>query len=437
MTLLPETARRIDAQVAQAQLDGHAPSLVLGVVRDGALVHLATAGEHPRPDADLQYRLGSISKTMTATLIMQLRDAGRLALDDPLEEHLPGTGVGSLTLRQLLGHASGIQREPEGEWWERTAGVDLTTLLAGVDPDKIAYPPHATYHYSNLAYALLGGLLERLTGTPWVDLLGERILTPLGLPRTTYAAIEPFARGYVVHPWHDTVREEPRTDTGAMAPAGQLWSTIEDLGRWAAFLADPDPSVLAADTLTEMCSPVVISDLKSWTHGHGLGLELHREGDRVFVGHGGSMPGYVASLAVHRPSRTAVVGFANSYGFRSGHIGALGRRLLTLVLDAEPAPVTPWRPAEAAPPADLAELTGHWWWMGTFIEVYADAAGDLHAGPVGAPDLRFVAEGPDRWRGRAGEQDGEILSVRRDEQGRAVALDIATFVYTRTPDQEP
>ncbi|GAB3940020.1 hypothetical protein GCM10027614_23040 [Micromonospora vulcania] len=280
-------------------------------------------------------------------------------------------------------------------------------------------------------------MLERLTGTPWADLLDERILTPLGMRRTTYAATEPFARGYVVHPWHDTLREEPRTDTGAMAPAGQLWSTIEDLGRWAAFLADPDPSVLAAETLTEMCSPVVISDLEAWKGGHGLGLELFREGDRVYVGHGGSMPGYVASLAVHRPSRTAVVGFANSYGLRVGHIGGLGRQLLTLVLDAEPAPVTPWRPAAAAPPPELAELTGRWWWMGSEIEVSVDAAGELRAGPVGAPDLHFVAEGPDRWRGRAGGENGEILTVLRDDHGRAVALDIATFVHTRTPDQEP
>ncbi|MDG4811276.1 serine hydrolase [Micromonospora sp. WMMD1120] len=437
MILLPETARQIDTRVAQAQADGHAPSLVLGVVRDGALVHLATAGETPRPHVDLQYRLGSISKTMTATLLLRMRDEGRLTLDDPLEKHLPDTGVGALTLRRLLGHASGIQREPEGDWWERSAGADLATLLRGVTADKIAYPPHRTYHYSNLAYGLLGGVLERLAGMSWVDLLGERILTPLGLRRTTYAATEPYARGYVVHPWHDTLREEPRTDTGAMAPAGQLWSTIEDLGRWAAFLADPDPSVLAPETLTEMCSPVVISDLDAWSHGHGLGVELFRDGNRVYVGHGGSMPGYGASLAVHRPSRTAVVGLVNAYTLRNVHLGALGRQLLTLVLDAEPAPVTPWRPAAAPPPAALAELTGQWWWMGTRIEVVVDADGDLRAGPVNAPNLRFVAEGPDRWRGRAGGQDGEILTVRRDDQGRAVALDIATFVYTRTPDQEP
>ncbi|MFR9778322.1 serine hydrolase domain-containing protein [Micromonospora sp. MS34] len=437
MALLPETARRVDLLVARAQAEGRGPSLALGVVRDGGLAHLAVAGEQPRPDADLQYRIGSISKTMTAVLVMQQRDAGRLALDDPLDKHLPGTPVGALTVRQLLGHASGLQREPDGDWWERTEGVDLATLLAGLTPEKIAHPPHRVYHYSNLAYGLLGGALERITGTPWAELLRERLLEPLDMRRTTYHPTEPYARGYVVHPWHETLREEPRTDTAAMAPAGQLWSTVADLSRWAAFLADPDPQLLAPDTLTEMCAPVVISDLDSWTGGHGLGVELYRVGERVYLGHGGSMPGYVAGLAVHRPSRTAVVDFANSYGLRGGHhIVGLAREVLTLVLDAEPAPPAPWRPA-AVPAAELAELTGRWWWMGGEYEFRGDPAGDLVGGPVGKPLLRFTPEGPDRWRGRSGSQDGEILTVIRDGSGRPVALDIATFVFTRTPEQEP
>lgn len=437
MALLPETARRVDLLVARAQAEGRGPSLALGVVRDGDLAHVAIAGEQPRPDSDLQYRIGSISKTMTAVLVMQQRDAGRLALDDPLDKHLPGTPVGALTMRQLLGHASGLQREPDGQWWERTEGVDLATLLAGLTPEKIAHPPHHVYHYSNLAYGLLGGALERITGTPWAELLRERLLEPLGMRRTTYHPTEPYARGYVVHPWHETLREEPRTDTGAMAPAGQLWSTVADLSRWAAFLADPDPAVLAPATLTEMCAPVVISDLESWTGGHGLGVELYRVGERVYVGHGGSMPGYIAGLAVHRPSRTAVVDFANSYGLSRGHhIVGLAREVLTLVLDAEPAAPAPWRPAEA-PAADLAELTGRWWWMGGEYEFRIDPAGDLVGGTAGRPALRFTPEGPDRWRGRSGSQNGEILTVIRDESGHPVALDIATFVFTRTPDQEP
>ena len=437
MTFSSGTARQIDTLVAEAQSAGRTPSVIMGVVRGGALAHVATAGDQPRPDAGLQYRIGSISKTMTAALLLGERDAGRLGLDDPLERHLPGTAVGRLTLRQLLGHASGLQREPVGSWWERAEGGDLATLLGGVTADKIAYPPHRSYHYSNLAYGLLGGVLEGITGTPWADLVRERILEPLGMRRTTYAATEPFARGYVVHPFTDTLREEPRTDTGAMAPAGQLWSTVEDLARWAAFLADPAPDVLAPDTVTEMCAPVVISDLASWTGGHGLGLELYRRGDRVYVGHTGSMPGYVAALAVHRPSRTAVVGFANSYGFRTGGIGDLALRMLDLVLDTEPVPPAPWRPA-TPPPEGVPELTGRWWWMGVPMDLTWDrGTGELVAAVRGERISRFVPEGQDRWRGRCGPENGEVLSVLRDPAGAAAALDIATFVFTRSPDDEP
>ncbi len=435
MPLRPETARQIDAMVTEAQSTGHAPSLIVGVIRDGTLAHLATAGTHPRPDADLQYRIGSISKTMTAVLVMRERDAGRLALDDPLRRHLPEVNAaGAVTLRQLLGHAGGLQREPDGPWWERSEGVNLGALLAGFSATKIAYPPYRAFHYSNLAYGLLGAVLERITGTPWAQLLQERILAPLGLHRTTYAATEPFARGYVVHPWYDTLREEPRTDTRAMAPAGQLWSTVADLARWAAFLADPDPAVLAPGTLDEMCAPVVIGDPDSWRGGYGLGIQLTRDGDRVYAGHGGSMPGYVAVLAVHRRSRTGIVGFANSYGFRTGGIGELGQRVLTHVLGAEPAPARPWQPADAPPPADLAALTGRWWWMGFPLDVTWDhATGELVGTLRGERITRYAPDGPDRWRGRGGPEDGEVLAVLRDDAGRPVALDIATFVFTRTP----
>ncbi|MCZ7423901.1 serine hydrolase [Verrucosispora sp. WMMA2121] len=439
MPLRPETARQVDALVADAQCAGRAPSLIIGVVRDGALAHLAAAGTQPPPDADLQYRIGSITKTMTAVLVMQERDAGRLALDDPLRRHLPeAAAAGQVTLRQLLGHAGGLQREPDGPWWERNEGVDLTTLLTGFTDAKLAYPPYRFWHYSNLAFGLLGGVLERTTGTPWSQLVRQRILEPLGLRRTTYAAAEPFARGYVLHPWHDTLRDEPRTDSRAMAPAGQLWSTVTDLARWAAFLADPDPAVLSPATVEEMCAPVILSDLDAWRGGYGLGIQLTRDGDRVHVGHGGSMPGYVATLAVHRPSRTGVVGFANSYGFRTGGIGPLGHRVLTHVLDVEPGPARPWTPADAPPPADLAALTGRWWWMGTALDVSWDrATGELVGTVRGDRVSRYAPEGPDRWRGVSGVENGEVLAVLRDEAGRPVALDIATFVFTRDPDREP
>ncbi|MFS8479303.1 MAG: serine hydrolase domain-containing protein [Micromonosporaceae bacterium] len=437
MSLLPETTRRLDEIVADAQARGRVPSLITGVVRDGELRHVSGAGDLPAPDPDTQYRIGSISKIMTAVLVMRLRDEGRLALDDPLRRHLPDAPIGDVTIRHLLGHVSGLQREPDGEWWERAAGGDLTALLRGVGPDKRAYPPHRGYHYSNLAYGLLGGVLAGITGEDWATLVARHLLEPLGMRRTTYSPVEPYARGYVVHPWLGTLREEPREDAGAMAPAGQLWSTVTDLATWAAFLADPRPDVLAPATLAEMCAPVVIGDPDSWTWGHGLGLQLWRRGERVFVGHTGSMPGYLAFLVVHRPSATGVVAFANAYTLHGGSIAALGLDLLTTVLDREPArPPRPWRPC-AAPPPEIGEVCGRWWWMGREYEAaWDDAEKELVVTPLvmpGAVPWRFAAEGPDRWRCRSGMNDGEVLRVLRGQSGAVEALDIATGVFTRDP----
>jgi CubicO group peptidase (beta-lactamase class C family) len=442
VSLLPQTARRIDHLVSAAQAAGQVPSLVAGVVRDGALVHVAGAGEQSAADPEVQYRIGSITKPMTAVLVMQLRDEGRLALDDPLDRHVPGTPVGRATLRQLLGHASGLQREPDGEWWERVEGGAVDALLAGVTAEKLAHPAHRTFHYSNLAYGLLGAVVERLTGEPWFGLLQRRVLRPLGMHRTTYQPVAPFARGYVVHPWHGTLREEPRTDTGAMAPAGQLWSTVADLARWAAFLERPVARVLAPDTVTQMSRPVIMSDPDGWTGAFGLGLQLYRRGERIFVGHGGSMPGYVAALLVHRPSRSAVVAYANAYGLRRGHLGETAAVVLETVIDAEPQlPPVSWRAAAAPPAAAVAALCGRWWWMGREYEVAWDGnRGELVVSliaPGGQPPWRFVQEGPDRWRGRSGLNDGEILTVRRDADGGVDALDVATFLFTRDPDRAP
>jgi CubicO group peptidase (beta-lactamase class C family) len=431
--MLPETVRRIEEIVAGTQASGRVPSLVAAVVRDGALAHFAGAGAVPPPDPDVQYRIGSISKTFTAALILQLRDEDRLSLDDPLYRHLPGTPAAGITIRQLLAHVSGLQREPDGDWWERSAGGSVDALLAELTPDKAALRPYQTYHYSNLAYGLLGAVAERITGEAWASQVDKRLLAPLEMARTTYHPTEPFARGYVVHPWRRTLREEPRHDAGAMAPAGQLWSTAADLAKWAAFLTDPSPSVLAPGSVAQMCALVAMGDLESWTAGHGLGVQLWRRGERVYAGHTGSMPGYLAVLAVHRPTRTGVVAFANAYTIAGGSIGNLGLALLGAVLDREPARITPWRPGVELP-ADVAPLTGRWWWMGKELEAGWD--GELWMAPLANPrDVwRFTPDGPDRWRCHSGMNDGEVLAVRRAPDGGVAALDIATFVFTRDPD---
>ena len=128
----------------------------------------AVADDH----TDVQYRLGSITKTITAITVLRLRDAGALALGDPLERHLPGTPLGDRTLGQLLSHLGGAGSESPGGWWERTPGTTLDGLgLTGAD---VVLPAARRFHYSNLGFGLLGELVARARGRAWPRSRGTR-----------------------------------------------------------------------------------------------------------------------------------------------------------------------------------------------------------------------------------------------------------------------
>ena len=186
---------------------------------------------------------------MTAVLILQLVRDGRLALDVTAGSVLGDVGYADRTIRSLLAHNSGMQSEPVGSWWERSAGRSFDELAAANDESGAVFPGLERFHYSNLGYALLGAVAARLLGGTWWSAVESRILAPLAMTRTSYRAFGLAAQGYSVHPYAGTLVEEPSTDTGAMAPAGQVWSTITDLAAYAAFLLDGHPDVLSADDL--------------------------------------------------------------------------------------------------------------------------------------------------------------------------------------------
>ncbi len=254
--------RQVCLDVAQAQ--GRLPSVVGAVFDRYGAVWAGAAGRCPGIEG--QYRIGSLTKTLTAVLVMQARDAGMLSLDDPLGRHLGDVGYAEATLRQLLSHTSGMQSEPAGPWWERTRGGDFATLAAAHDGSGRVAGPGEYYHYSNLGYGLLGEVLARVTGRSWRQLVTDVLLTPLGMTQTSYLPRPHAQPGWSVDHFTGERTLEPLASTGAMAPAGQLWSTVEDLVVWGQFLAGARPDLLDPSTLHEMSTPV--------TEGYGLGLRL-------------------------------------------------------------------------------------------------------------------------------------------------------------------
>ncbi|GII60837.1 serine hydrolase [Sphaerisporangium krabiense] len=431
--VLEVTARALLRRVAIEQSEARVPSLAVTVVRDGAPAWFAARGavEGAAPTRDTQYRIGSITKTMVATMVMRLRDEGALDLNDPIGKHVPATPVGEVTVAQLLSHTGGLTAEPPGPWWERTPGVTAEALTGSLDAETARHRPGRRFHYSNVGFALLGELVARHRGVGWDEAVTEEVLRPLGMNDTTPRPREPHARGYAVHPFADVLLPEPEHDAGAMAPAGQMWSTPADLARWAAFLAAGDARVLPAATLAEMREPAaVVEDGEVWSAGFGLGVQLLRHRGRRLAGHGGSMPGFLAVVWVDPADRTGVVCMANT---TSGLRGSIATDLLDILDTHEPAIPAEWSPAAADP--ELLELTGPWYWGPAAYLLRLLPGRDLQLTPLGPHGRasRFAARADGTWLGLDGYYAGEVLRVVRRPDGTASHIDLNTFIFTRRP----
>jgi CubicO group peptidase (beta-lactamase class C family) len=412
---------RWQAALDRAQASGRLPSIVAGVLGEGGLVWVGHAGD--APGVEQQYRIGSITKTMTAVLVLQCRDDGLLGLDDPLGRFLPESGYRDATIRELLSHTSGMQAEPVGPWWERSPGVPVPDLVAANDGSGRVLEPGTAFHYSNLGFGLLGEVVARLRGESWWTLVQARLLGPLGMGRTSYGPEPPYAQGSSVDHFAGTRHDEPHEDTGAMAPAGQPWSTVGDLARWLDFLAIGRPDVLARGTLLEMARPAAPAT------DYGLGLRLLRDPTgHALVGHTGSMPGFLATAFVDPETRTGVVALTNATTGVS-----TDRLALSLLAGADPAGVPePWRPS-ADVPDQVGELLGLWFWGNSALEMrwHNGLLESRTLAPVEVSD-RFAVT-PDRIVGVEGYLLGETLEVHRRANGTVSHLECATFVYTRHP----
>jgi CubicO group peptidase (beta-lactamase class C family) len=419
-------SEELDRLLQERQAD-RLPSVAASVVRKGEIAWSNAAGvadydEGRDATPGTQYRIGSITKTLTATAIMQLRDAGALDLDDRLEQHLEGIENGSPTIRRMLAHVSGLQREVGEMFVEGTTPTEDDLVV------RFALEPAQAHHYSNLAFGLLGRVVATKSGLAYTDYVDERILRPLGLRRTTWYAHAPSAQGYLVDEYARTVRKEPATDLGGVAAMGQLWSTVEDLARWATFLARGEAGVLAPATLEEMWFPQVMYYPEEWVLAWGLGLELYNHQGKIFGGHGGAMPGHLAAVYVNRKTGIGAAAATNS-GTR-GNMDLFCLELATKAMELWPEPVEPWRPEEE-PPEDVRALLGIWWSEGSQF-LFTWERGSLRAKLAGTPPGRaettFEREA-DGFVATAGRERGERLRV----EGKTLVW--AGYPFTRT--QEP
>jgi CubicO group peptidase (beta-lactamase class C family) len=431
--MLPSTELALLHRLAQDQSTCRVPSIVAAVVREGEIAWWGARGfiDGERPGANTQYRLGSITKSIVAAAVMRLRDEGKLALNDPLDKHVSGTAFGSSTIAQLLSHTSGLTSESPGSWWERSAGDSWEALDGSLATGAVKNRPGSRFHYSNVGYGVLGEVIARHRGTGWLDAVHTEVLTPLGMSRTTPQPEDSHANGFAVHPFADALLPEPAPDAGAMAPAGQLWSTITDLARWTTFIGGHSDGVLAPATVAEMREMVAVDDGDQWSVGYGLGLQLVRHQGRRLAGHTGSMPGFLACALIDPATQTGALLLANTTA--GAPILQTTIDLINLTEELEPRLPAEWRPSPVNP--KLLPLTGLWHWGPSPYHLRLLPDGLFALNPAGGSGRasRFQPQGEDTWLGLDGYYAGETLTVGRDADGEPKYLDLATFIFTRTP----
>ena len=313
------------------------------------------------PAEDAVYHWASITKTLTGIAILQLRDRGRLTLDDPIVRYVPelrqvhdGFGrIDDVTLRMLLSHSAGFQNPTwpygEGRPWEPFEPTRWDQLVAMMPYQELGFRPGSRFGYSNPAFIYLARVIEALTGDPWAVYVQKNIWTPLGMTesfvgRSPYHLAGRRARSYTVRADSGasarTEANPPEFDPGITIPNGGWNAPVSDLVKYLAFLSHADhgdaalaaryDGVLRHATLEEMWRPVVpLAAAGGLDEAFGLSFYLYRRGDRTIVGHTGEQSGFRSFFYLDPASTTAVVGVVNTTNEARSDASAAGWDRLT------------------------------------------------------------------------------------------------------------
>ena len=323
---VPKAATILDERMAQAASTHSIPVVSYGLLLGGELVHRGSVGElPPERAASCPFRIASMTKSFTAATLLLLRDDGLLSLDTPLVDVLPWTrSIGlpatspPLRISHLLTMTAGFPTDdPWGDRQESLPIEEFDVLVAaGL---TFCRPPGLEFEYANIAYALLGRVIAAVTGQDYREVVRERLLDPLGMQASTFDVASTLDRVIGMHPVASGLVAQAEGPAGAFSPMGGLWSTVDDLAKWIAFLEGawsdaPDVGPLSRWSRREMQRGHVAvgrdPDGSFGSYGMGMHVSDHPDLGR-FIHHSGGYPGYGSHMRWHPDSRWAVTALAN------------------------------------------------------------------------------------------------------------------------------
>lgn len=321
----------VDARMRAFLDDRRLPGMSVAVVYGDSVVFARGYGyadvERKVPATpETVYRVASISKCFTATMLMQLRDAGRVRLDDPVGEYLPAfhlehpqPGAPPITLRELATHTSGLEREADISYWRDNAFPTRDSLLALLSREPPPFPPMHAHKYSNVGFSLLGWALQSAAGEPYADYVKQHILEPLGM-HSSGMALTPAIQAHLATGYVGPTATRPLTPAHAeefrgLVPAAGLYTTPLDLARFAMLQmedpADTTSRVLRGSSVHQMQTVQWMSP--DWKSGQGIGLALWRTADNsLAVGHAGYVGGFRSQMSIVPSARLAAIVMTNT-----------------------------------------------------------------------------------------------------------------------------
>ncbi len=432
----------LDAQRDYDQI----PGLSAAVVHNQDLIWSGGFGfadvEHKTPaTAQTLYSICSISKLFTSIAVMQLRDAGKLRLDDPVGRHLSWFTIkrsdpqsAEITIEGLLTHASGLPRESDFPYW---TGPDFKfpsreQVIEQLSKQETLYPAETYFQYSNLGLTLAGEVVAAASGQPYATYVRQHILDPIGL-RSTAPEMPEQERGHKLATGYSALRRVggrvPVTffEARGIAPAAGYASSAEDLARFASWQLrvlgrKGGEEVLKSNTLREMQRVHWVDPDFETTWG--LGFSVWRNEGKTFVGHGGSCPGFRTHLLLKTDENVATIFMTNAQGVNAGDFA---QRIYDIVGPAIKEAIKSSSPAKQ-PAFDTSRYTGSYetGFAGeTAIVEWEDGLAALSlptANPMrGLTKLKKVGEHTFR-RIRSDESLGELITFEMGPDGRAARL---------------
>ena len=434
--------RLLDAWIEATVNAREQPGLSVGIVYDQELIWakgygFADLGKKILATPSTVYRIGSISKVFTATAILQLRDAGKLQLDDPVVKHLPWFKIKNpyldaprITIWHLLTHTSGLPADAAGVDFNSYTGPQREEMIRLLAEQEVLSPAETRASYSNLGYVILGEIVAAVTGEPFAQYIENHILTPLSMAATDLepdATMPGLAVGYGPRKRGVPREAQPFVDTRFYTPAGDGASTVEDMARFVSFQLSNGSvggaHILKGSTLREMHRVHWL--LPDWSRGRGLGFGVHRVSEQIRFGHGGDSLGFLAGFEIAPDDKLGVIVLTNAIDGDPRHYLNQAFSILT------PAVAHATAPPETMPIPDpawdkyIGRYTAREWGFEVHVLVLKgeltmiDPNDDnpwesrVRLKPVGVGTFRMI-EGE--------EQYGELLRFEVDSEGRVTGL---------------